>query len=88
MQTVTIEPLAPAGRSCKKTSDGFPTGTSPAPVISNTPISFAAPNRFFVAGFTASYIPHFAVDETSSQVQDAWKFGFFAHYYLSLWDFD
>ena len=51
-------------------------------------IPLGKPNRFFVAGFTASYIPHFAVDETSSQVQDAWKFGFFVHYYLSLWDFD
>lgn len=51
-------------------------------------IPLGKPNRFFVAGFTASYIPHFSVDETSSQVQDAWKFGFFVHYYLSLWDFD
>ncbi len=49
MQAVTTEPAAPTGLSCKNISEGFATAMNPAPVISKTPTSLAAPKRFFVA---------------------------------------
>ena len=49
MQHSTADPGALAGRSARKSCDGFGTGFSPFPVISNTPSSLTAPNRFFTA---------------------------------------
>jgi len=49
MQQKTAEPGAAAGRSARKSREGLGTGRSPSPVISNTPSSDTAPNRFFTA---------------------------------------
>ena len=47
----TAAPISPATER-PNSSDGSGTPTSPAPVISNTPISFVEPKRFFVARST------------------------------------
>ena len=45
----TAEPGEPAGRSARKSAEGFATGVSPVSVISKTPSSEIAPKRFFTA---------------------------------------
>ena len=45
--TVTTLPEAGCGSRDKKIADGFLTSRRPCSAIANTPISFAAPNRFF-----------------------------------------
>ena len=48
----TAEPGAFAGRSARNSFDGLGTGRRPVDVISNTPSSLTAPNRFFTARTT------------------------------------
>ena len=48
----TTDPGASAARSDRNSRDGFDTGSSPEPVISNTPSSLTAPKRFFTARTT------------------------------------
>ena len=45
----TIDPLTPCARSARKMLDGSVTVTSPASLISNTPVSSVEPKRCFVA---------------------------------------
>jgi len=49
---VTAEPETPEVRPARKAAAGSITGSSPAPVISKTPISSTDPNRFFTARST------------------------------------
>ena len=46
---VTHVPGASAGRPESSISEGFSTSFRPRSIISNTPISFVAPKRFFAA---------------------------------------
>ena len=47
--TTIAEPVAPSNRSSKKIWEGFATSSNPCSCISNIPISFVEPNRFFTA---------------------------------------
>ncbi len=49
---MTADPGTLIGRSARKSLDGFGTGRSPLEVISNTPSSLTAPNRFLTARTT------------------------------------
>ena len=51
-QHSTAEPGVPEARSDRNSFEGFGTARSPAPVISNTPSSLTAPNRFLTARTT------------------------------------
>jgi hypothetical protein len=49
MPAKTAEPETLPRRSARNRAEGFGTSTSPASVISKTPISSVAPKRFFTA---------------------------------------
>ena len=50
-------------------------------------LAIGKPNAFFVIGGAVTYSPHFADVTSPAPVSaSATKYGFFVHYYLSLWD--
>ena len=51
-QQRTAEPGVPEARSDRNNLEGLATGRRPLPVISKTPSSLTAPNRFLIARMT------------------------------------
>ena len=51
-QHSTADPGVAVGRSARNSCEGLGTGRSPVPVISKTPSSLTAPNRFLIARTT------------------------------------